>query len=401
MPGAGTDKTKAWAGTKGPAIVLVEPQLAENIGAVARAMGNFGLSELRLVKPRDGWPNPGATRTASGADRILEEARLYETLADAITDCTLVIAATARQHDQIKEVVGPEQAARDLLPHVEAGKKAALVFGRERNGLEVHEVGLADKILTMPVNPAFASLNLAQAVIICAYEFYKLAGGNALPFDTPNFSPPAAKAKFEAFFATVVSELERHEFFRPPEKRENMIVNLRNIFLRLQPTEQDIQTLHGVVRTLAQGSKGPATGGILRGGEAELLRDLLNKQGASTASGTAPGKGLARLLRRNPTELERKLWRALTNDKRFAGQFKRNVPIGPNVTDFLAQPLRLILEIVPGDEDTEARAVREAKHAWLRGRNYRIVEINSNERELEPVLTRIEEAMKVTSPSRA
>lgn len=310
-----------------------------------------------------------------------------------------MIAATARQHDQIKEVVGPEQAARDLLPHVQAGNSAALVFGRERNGLEVHEVGLADKILTLPVNPAFASLNLGQAVIVCAYEFYKLASDNALPFGTPNFSPPAPKAKFEAFFATVVNELERHEFFRPPEKRENMIVNLRNIFLRLQPTEQDMQTLHGVVRTLAQGAKGPATGGILRGGEAELLRDLLNKQGASTASGTAPGKGLARLLRRNPTELERNLWRALTNDKRFAGQFKRNVPIGPHVTDFLAQPLRLIVEVVAADENEEARSMRDTRQAWLRERNYRIVEINSNERELDLLLSRIEEAMKVTTPT--
>jgi tRNA/rRNA methyltransferase len=401
MPGAGTDRTKEWIGTKGPVIVLVEPQLAENIGAVARAMGNFALSELRLVKPRDGWPNPDASRTASGADRILEEAKLYPTLDAAIADCTLVIAATARQHDQIKEVVGPEQAARDLLPHVEAGNNAALVFGRERNGLEVHEVGLANKILTLPVNPAFASLNLGQAVIICAYEFYKLASGNALPFEMPNFSPPAAKGKFEAFFATVVNELERHEFFRPPEKRDNMIVNLRNIFLRLNPTEQDMQTLHGVVRTLAQGAKGPATGGILRGGEAELLRDLLNRQGAEVSSGTAPGKGLARLLRRNPTELERNLWKALTNDKRFAGQFKRNVPIGPHVTDFLAQHLRLILEIVPADEDGEALAIRQTRHAWLSARNYRIVEINSNERELDPLLARVEEAMRLTSPTQS
>jgi tRNA/rRNA methyltransferase len=401
MPGAGTDKTKEWIAGRGPVVVLVEPQLAENIGAVARAMGNFALSELRLVKPRDGWPNPGANRTASGADRILEEAKLYDTLADAVADCTFVVAATARQHDQIKEVVGPERAARDLFPHVEAGNKAALVFGRERNGLEVHEVGLADKILTMPVNPAFASLNLAQAVIICAYEFYKFASGNALPFATPNFSPPAAKGKFEAFFATVVTELERHEFFRPPEKRENMIVNLRNIFLRLQPTEQDMQTLHGVVRTLAQGSKGPATGGILRGGEAELLRELLNKQGAAVASGTAPGKGLARLLRRNPTALERNLWKALTNDKRFAGQFKRNVPVGPHVADFLAQPLRLILEIVPDDESPEARAARDSKRTWLSARNYKIVEINSNERELDALLAQIEEAMKVTSPTQS
>ena len=132
-----------------------------------------------------------------------------------------------------------------------------------------------------------------------------------------------------------------------------------------------------------------------------MLRELLNKQGAAVASGTAPGKGLARLLRRNPTELERNLWKALTNDRRFAGQFKRNVPIGPHVTDFLAQPLRLILEIVPAEESAEAKAMREAKHAWLSARNYRIVEINSNERELEVLLARIENAMRVTSPTQS
>ena len=398
MPGAGTDRTKAWL-SGGPVIVLVEPQLGENIGAVARAMGNFGLSELRLVKPRDGWPNPHAIRSASGADRILEEAKLYQTFPEAIADCTLVIASTARQHDQIKPVIGPEDAARELLPRVQAGEKAALVFGRERNGLEVSEVGLADKILTMPVNPAFASLNLGQAVIICAYEFFKLASESALPFETPVHSESVSKEKFEAFFATLVSELERKEFFRPPDKRENMEINLRNILLRLSPTDQDIQTLHGVIRTLAEGSKGPATGGILRGGEAEMLRALMNKSGTEGAGGTAPGKGLARLLRRNPTIFERELWSVLTNDRRFAGQFKRNVPIGPHVADFLAQPLRLVLEIVPKEEGKEALAARRAKHEWLRARNYRIVEINSSEADLEVLLARIEAAMNLTSPT--
>jgi tRNA/rRNA methyltransferase len=399
MPGAGTDKTKDWI-AGGPVIVLVEPQLGENIGAVARAMGNFGLSELRLVNPRDGWPNAHAIRSASGADRILDEAKLYATFPEAIADCTLVIAATARQHDQIKPVIGPDQAARDLLPRVRAGEKAALVFGRERNGLEVSEVGLADKILTMPVNPAFASLNLGQAVIICAYEFFKLANEGALPFETPVHSDPVSKEKFEAFFASLVNELERKEFFRPPEKRENMEVNLRNILLRLSPTDQDVQTLHGVIRTLAEGSKGPATGGILRGEEAELLRALLNKSGVEGTSGTAPGKGLARLLRRNPTPFERQLWTALTNDRRFSGHFKRNVPIGPHVADFLAQGLRLVLEITPQQESEAARVARRAKHEWLSARNYRIVEINSNEAELEVLLGRIEAAINLTSPTR-
>ena len=260
-------------------------------------------------------------------------------------------------------------------------------------------MGLADKILTMPVNPAFASLNLGQAVIICAYEFFKLATQSALPFETPMHSEPVSKEKFEAFFATLAGELERKEFFRPPEKRENMEINLRNILLRLSPTDQDIQTLHGVIRTLAEGSKGPATGGILRGEEAEMLRALLNKSGTEGAGGTAPGKGLARLLRRNPTPFERQLWAALTNDRRFSGHFKRNVPIGPHVADFLAQGQRLVLEIVPKQESEDAAAARRAKHEWLSARNYRIVEINSSEAELETVLDRIEAAMNLTSPT--
>lgn len=398
MPGAGTDKTKEWI-AGGPVIVLVEPQLGENIGAVARAMGNFGLSKLRIVNPRDGWPNVQAVRSASGADRILDEAKLFKTFAEAIADCTLVIAATARAHDQAKPVISPQQAAEDLLPHVHAGETVALVFGRERNGLEVSEVALADKILTMPVNPAFASLNLGQAVIIAAYEWFKLSTGGALPFSMPEKSKPASKEKVEAFFTTLVRELEKNEFFRPPEKREVMAVNLRNIVLRLEPTEQDIQTLHGVVRTLAEGSKGPATGGILRGEEAETLRTLLNKHGAEGTSGTAPGRGLARLLRRNPTPAERALWKALTNDRRFVGHFKRQVPVGPHVADFLAQPIRLVLDLVPGDEAEDARAAREAKREWLTARNYRIVAINLNEAELSETLDRIETALKVTSPT--
>ncbi|MBV8242345.1 MAG: RNA methyltransferase, partial [Hyphomicrobiales bacterium] len=175
MPGAGTDKTKNWIETSGPIIVLVEPQLGENIGATARVMANFALNRLRLVKPRDGWPNIHARRAASGADRILEAAALFDTLEAAIADCTLVLAATARAHDQAKPVIGPDAAAGLLAPHVAAGERVAVLFGRERYGLENHEVALADRILTFPVNPAFASLNLAQAVAVVAYEWFKLA----------------------------------------------------------------------------------------------------------------------------------------------------------------------------------------------------------------------------------
>ena len=192
MPGAGTDKTKRWLVTPGPVVVLVEPQLGENIGAAARAMANFGLSQLRLVKPLQGWPNERARVMAAGADRILDGAVLYETLAGAIADCTYVLATTARQHDQAKPVFGPERAAAELAPRVAGGETTAIVFGRERNGLENHEVGQADAIVTLPVNPAFASLNLAQAVVIVAYEWLKRSQGD-MPSAAPGRSPPARR----------------------------------------------------------------------------------------------------------------------------------------------------------------------------------------------------------------
>src|SRR5262249_40701768 len=182
MPGAGTDKTRSWIETPGPIIVLVEPQLGENIGAAARVMANFGLGRLRLVKPRDGWPNIQAQRSASGADRILDDVALFDSVKAAIADCTLVLATTARAHDQAKPVLGPAQAAAFLAPHVTAGENVAVLFGRERYGLENDEVALADRIVTFPVNPAFASLNLAQAVALVAYEWFKLASAGKLPF---------------------------------------------------------------------------------------------------------------------------------------------------------------------------------------------------------------------------
>src|SRR5262249_35741702 len=182
MLGAGTDKTRNWVETAGPIIILVEPQLGENIGAAARVMANFGLARLRLVSPRDGWPNIQAQRSASGADRILDDARLYDTIAAAIADCTVVLATTARAHDQAKPVLAPDEAARFVAPHVAADETVAVLFGRERYGLENDEVALADRIVTFPVNPAFASLNLAQAVAVVAYEWFKLASGGTLPF---------------------------------------------------------------------------------------------------------------------------------------------------------------------------------------------------------------------------
>jgi len=397
MPGAGTDKTRAWVVTPAPVVILVEPQLGENIGAAARVMANFGLSRLRLVKPKQAWPNPKARIMAAGADRILDAAELYDTLPAAIADCTFVAATTARAHDQAKPVFSPEECARRIAPRVAAEETVAIVFGRERNGLENDEVGLADCIITFPVNPAFASLNLAQAVALVAYEWFKCGASGALPFAMPEKSRAAPKEQLLAFFTNLERELERVEFFRPAEKRETMVINLRNIFARMQPTQQDIQTLHGVIMAIAEGRKGPARGGVLDGEEALRLRELLAEHAAGRVpSERGPVRGLSRLLRRNPTDAERILWDALVNDRRLAGQgFKRQVPIGPLIADLVSFPLRIVIEIVPPGESDETAAARAARRPWLADRGYRVIEIAAAdiEADVAAVLGRIVSAV--------
>jgi len=398
MPGAGTDRTKDWNAPPGPVVILVEPQLGENIGAAARAMANFGLSRLRLVKPRQGWPNDKARMMATGAGRILDGAALYDTLEAAIADCGFVLATTARAHDQAKPVIGPAEAAAQMAPRIAAGETVAVLFGRERNGLENDEVALADRIVTLPVNPAFASLNLAQAVVIVAYEWFKRASDEKLPFAMPEKSAPAPKAQLLAFFAALERELEKVEFFRPPDKRETMQINLRNIFNRMAPTRQDIQTLHGVIMAIAEGRKGPARGGVLDGEEAQMLRTLLAEHGGGRVpSERGPVRGLARLLRRNPTDAERALWQALVNDRRFANRgFKRQTPIGPHICDFVSFPLRAVVEVVPADEDGAAAKMRADRRAWLIERGYKIVAVPSAdvEADIAAALTRIERALQ-------
>jgi tRNA/rRNA methyltransferase len=398
MAGAGTDKTRSWIETPGPIIVLVEPQLGENIGAAARVMANFGLARLRLVKPRDGWPNIHARRAASGADRILDATALYDGVEAAIADCTAVLATTARAHDQAKPVLGPQEAAALLAPRVAAGENVAVLFGRERYGLENHEVALADGIVTFPVNPAFASLNLAQAVALVAYEWFKLASGGALPFAMPQKSQPAPKQQIEAFFANLERQLDLIEYFRPLDKRATMLVNLRNIFARMQPSQQDIQTLHGIVVALTEGRKGPARGGVLDGEEATALRALLAEYVDARAPGErGPVRGLARLLRRNPTDAERALWDGLTKDRRFAGKgFKRQVPVGTHITDFVSFVLRVVIDVVPPQESAAAAKARNDRRAWLSERGYRVlaVEANAVEANVAAVLDRLAEEMR-------
>src|SRR4051794_21215783 len=303
---SGTDSSKTAADLAGPIVILVEPQLGENIGMAARAMGNFALTRLRIVKPRDGWPNVSAERAAAGADHILDHAKLFDTVEAAVADCTLVLATTARAHDQAKPVIGPAQAAREIARELAAEGQAGLLFGRERAGLLNEEVALADRIVTFPVNPAFASLTLAQAVLLRGYEWFKLATADALPFAMPQRSERASQHQMQAFFDNLVRELDKVEFLRPAEKRDTMLVNLRNIFSRMEPTRQDMHTLHGVVMAIAEGRKGPAKGGVLDGEQATRLRALLAERGQG-GQGAQPGesssvRGLARLLRRNPTD---------------------------------------------------------------------------------------------------
>ena len=409
MPGAGTDKTKTWIVQPGPIVVLVEPQLGENIGAAARVMANFGLARMRLVKPRDGWPSLQARRSASGADQILDEAVLYESVEAAITDCTFVLATTARAHDQAKPVIAPEAAARQIAAHMAehgaSGENVAVLFGRERHGLENHEVALADRIVTFPINPAFASLNLAQAVALLAYEWFKLMSGGALPFVMPRKSEPAGKEQLFAFFGSLERELDRVEFFRPPEKRATMLVNLSNIFARMEPTQQDIQTLHGIITAIAQGRKGPAHGGVLDGAEAAMLRALLAEHGEGRVpKERGPVRGLARLLRRNPTDAERAFWDALTRDRRFAGLgFKRQVPIGQHINDFVSFALRVVIDMVPDDESPPATRARAERTAWLEQRDYRIitVPVAQIEGDLAGALDRLAAAVEAAgSPSK-
>ncbi len=372
---SGTDKTKAGVDLIGPAVILVEPQLGENIGMAARAMGNFALTRLRIVKPRDGWPNIAAQRAAAGADHILDHAELFDTVEQAVADLTLLFATTARAHDQAKPVVGPQAAAQEIVSHLATGSGGAgILFGRERAGLMNEEVALANRIITFPVNPGFASLNLAQAVLLMGYEWFKLATGAALPFVMPERSEPASQHQMQAFFENLVRELDRVEFLRPAEKRETMLVNLRNIFTRMDPTKQDMHTLHGVVMAIAEGRKGPAKGGVLDGAQATRLRALLAEHGQSASpseSGTV--RGLARLLRRNPTDAERIMWQALTTDRRFAGQFKRQTPVGRHIPDFVSFVRRIAIELINPDETDVIVRDRATRQAWLEARDYRVV----------------------------
>jgi tRNA/rRNA methyltransferase len=257
--------------TPAPAIVLVEPQLADNIGMVARAMANFGLGELRLVAPRDGWPNEKARIAASGATFIIDDAQWYPDFNASLADCAYVVATTARQRDLAKPVLTPEQAVAELRIRVAQGQRCAIIFGRERNGLETHEVANADAIVMAPVDKTFASLNLAQSVLLLAYEWMKQSGqgslGRVTTYETAIEAglnnrgfEPANKGELLSFFDHLEGELATGGFFNPPEKRPTVVQNLRSMFTRMAPTQQEVRTLRGIIKALVHG-KGPGRRG--------------------------------------------------------------------------------------------------------------------------------------------
>jgi tRNA/rRNA methyltransferase len=235
----------------GPAIILVEPQLGENIGMVARAMANFGLSELRLVNPRDGWPNDKARAAASRADHVIDGVVLFDDLASAVADLNFVFATTARERDGFKPVRGPVEAARMLRGQGAAGMRTGLMFGRERFGLDNDEISLADEIVTFPVDPAYASLNVAQAVLLMAYEWRKagLEHETDIPFVGPE-TVPAPKEEVHGLLDQIEQALDTRGYFRPVAKKAKMVDKLRAVLTRPGFTPGEIRVLRGIVSSL-------------------------------------------------------------------------------------------------------------------------------------------------------
>ena len=256
---AGTDKSKQAGGAaddaEGPVVILVDPQLGENIGMVARAMLNCGLTRLRLVRPRDGWPNPAAVKAASGADQVLDGAVLCPDTKAAVADLRRVYATTARPRGMVKPIVTPRGAAREIHAAAGQGEAVGLLFGPERSGLTNDDLALADSVLAVPLNPAFASLNLAQAVLIVGYE-WRLATD-----DTParrlesGGASPAPKAELINFLERLERRLDETGFLTPVEKRPVMVRNIRNLFQRADLTEAEVRTLHGIVSALSSGRR--------------------------------------------------------------------------------------------------------------------------------------------------
>ncbi len=238
--------------TPQPAFVLMRPQMGENIGAAARAMWNFGLDRMRLVAPRDGWPNPAADALASGAGRLLDEAQLFPDLAAAVADCTYVMATTARPRELTKPVLSPERAMQVAAERIARGQSVAVLFGPERAGLENEDIARANAIVSVPVNPDFASLNLAQCVLLTAYEWRRQTQEVQAEADEPGRSGWATALEVEKLAAHYEDRLDQAGFFFPETKAAGMKVNLRNLWSRMPLTAADVQMLHGILRQMVR-----------------------------------------------------------------------------------------------------------------------------------------------------
>ncbi len=260
---AGTDQTQTIEVGPTPVVVLVNPQLGENIGMAARAMANFGLHELRLVDPREGWDRERAVNAAAGAFATVEQAQVFADLRSALIDARYVYATTARPRDMVKTVITPEQAGTDMRARSAAGDKCAMLFGRERFGLNNDEVSLADVVVTAPVNPDYASLNIAQAVLLMSYEWFRHAA-TSLGMATPELAAIAGpglqigdtrlakKNELYGFYDHLEAELGMAGFFKTDKLQPTMMRNLRNLFARAQMTEQEVRSMRGVVSSLTR-----------------------------------------------------------------------------------------------------------------------------------------------------
>ncbi|MEE4211789.1 MAG: RNA methyltransferase [Parvularcula sp.] len=248
-----TEEIEAGAGQ--PIIVLVRPQMGENIGAAARAMLNFGLDAMRIVEPRDEWPNPRAVAMAAGAGRVLDSARIFPSVSEALADCSYVIATTARQRGLFLPVQDAEESAQTLKGKIAGGERTAILFGGEKSGLASDDVAHADAILTLPVNPDFSSLNLAQAVLITAYEWNRQKG-RALPFESPYEAVPAPRRELDAMLSHLGEVLTEAGYFHPPDKRTVMERNLRTLFTHARWTDTEIRLFRGLVRQFSWWGRG-------------------------------------------------------------------------------------------------------------------------------------------------
>ncbi len=246
-------KSSATAVEGAPAIILINPQLGENIGMSARAMLNNALTELRLVDPVHGWPNEHAVKPSAGADVVLEGVQVFDTTAEALADLSHVYATTARDRDMTKRVLTPRAAAEEMRSVIADGGKPGVIFGREAWGLNNDDVALADTLVTIPMNPAFASLNLAQAVLLIGYEWFQ-SGDETPAIDEriPKDTRLANKQELVGMFEHLEKELDDCGFLRPPEKRPTMVRNIRNMFQRASMTEQEVRTFRGVISGLVR-----------------------------------------------------------------------------------------------------------------------------------------------------